>query len=105
MDTLHLSNRACNFLPIRGGEREKGYGKEREGERERERERVKGVLEERSCNLTTPQFLHALWLQTEMIPFLPFRIEYARRASLEIYIYAQTPGVTTKRFTDCPARI
>lgn len=30
-----------------------------------------GVLEKRGCNLTTPQFLHALWLQTEMIPSLP----------------------------------
>lgn len=69
------------------------------------KERGKGILEKRGCNLTTPQFLHALWLQTEMIPFLPFHIEYARRASLEIYIYAQTPRVTAKRFTDCPVRI
>lgn len=35
----------------------------------------------------------------------PLPIEYARRASLEIYIYAQTPRITAKRFTDCPARI
>lgn len=60
---------------------------------------VKGVLEKRSCNLTTPQFLHALWLQTEMIPFSPpSRIEYGRRASLEIYIYAQTPRTNGETF-------